>query len=228
MKISKLLMTGIVAVLLLSNCSKSSPDNVSPAPAATMQFQLTTSNPAVVVNVVASGTITWTSGSAYATETKLEAKKSGSQFEFKSSTAQTVNLFGSVLTSLGNISIPAGTYTEVEYKLTLNQNGAVPALELKGQYTNSIGAVTPVIFNINSLFLIKAEQSNVVVNAGTTISALTTLDLAFVSNGITQAMMNSATVSSGKITISASSNANIYNIMVNNLTQFHHVDVTHH
>ena len=228
MKISQLLMTGIAAVLLLSNCSKSGTDAASSSTPASMQFQLTTSNPAVVINKTESGTISWTSGSAYATETKLEAKKNGSQLEYKSSTTQQVNLFGPVIPGLGNISIPAGTYTEVEYKLTLNQNGAIPALELNGQYTNSVGGITPVVFDINSLFLIKAEQSNVVVGAGTSITALTTLDLSVVSNGITQAMMNSAIISSGKITISASSNVTIYNILVNNLTQFHHVDVTHH
>ena len=226
MKISQLLMSSTVALFILAGCSKSGSDD--PSAAASMQFQLTTSNPSVVVRNPTAGTITWTSGSAYATETKLEAKRNGGQVEYKSSIAQPLNLFASVITGLGNISLPAGTYTEVEYKITLNQNGSTPAMELNGQYTNSTGGITPVVFDINSLFLIKAEQSNVVVSAGTSLTALTTLDLSFVSSGITQAMMNSATVSSGKIVISASSNINIYNIMVNNLTQFHHVDVTHH
>jgi hypothetical protein len=227
MKISQLLMTATVAMLLLTSCSKPGSDDTS-ATAGSMQFQLTTSNPTVVVNKTAAGTITWTSGSAYAIETKLEAKRNGVELEFKSSTAQQVNLFGSVITGLGNISIPAATYTEVEYKISLTQNGATPALELNGQYTNSTGTVTPVVFDVTSLFVIKAEQSNVVVGSGISLTALTTLDLTFVSSGITQAMMNSATVSSGKIVISASSNINLYNILVNNLGQFHHVDVTHH
>lgn len=228
MKISQMLITGTVAMFLFASCSKSGSDGGTSATAATMQFQLTTSNPTVVVNAPTAGTITWSSGSAYAIETKLEAKRNGSQLEYKSSIAQSVNLFGSVITGLGNISLPAGTYTEVEYKITLNQSGATAAMELNGQYTNSTGGTTPVVFDINSLFLIKAEQSNVVVGANTSLTALTTLDLSFVSSGITQAMLNSATISSGKINISASSNVNLYNIMVNNLTQFHHVDVTHH
>lgn len=226
MKISKLLMTGTVAILILAGCSKSGSDDSGGA--ANMQMKLTTSNQTVVVGKPTAGTITWTSGSAYVTETKFEAKRNGIEIEFKSSNALQVNLFASVISSLGNISIPAATYTELEYKITLNQNGTVPALQLNGEYTNSVGGVTPVVFNINSLFLIKAEQNNVAVSAGTSLTALTTLDLSFVSNGITQAMMNSAVISSGKITISASSNVNLYNILVNNLTSFHHVDVTHH
>jgi len=225
MKISKLLMTVATAMIILSSCSKSS-DSAGTTPAA-MQFQLTTSNPYVVVARAAAGSITWTSGTAWATETKLEAKQNGSQLEFKSSIDQQVNLFASVIAGMGNISIPAGTYTEVEFKITLNQNGSNPALELNGTYTNGT-VVTPVVFSINSLFLLKAEQSNVVVSANTSIDALTTLNLSFVSSGITQAMLNSATITSGKILISASSNINLYNIIINNLQQFHHVDVTHH
>ena len=227
MKISQLLMTGTVAIFFLASCSKSGTDGTS-ATAASMQLQLTTSNPIVVVNKPTAGSITWTSGSANATETKLEAKQNHSQLEFKSAIAQQIHVFGSVITGLGNIVIPPGTYTEVEYKITVNQNASTPALELKGQYTNGSGGVTPVVFDINSLFVIKAEQSNIVVGANTSITALTTLDLSFVSSGITQVMMNSATISGGKILISASSNINLYNIIINNLLQFHHVDVTHH
>jgi len=227
MKISQILMAGTASLILLGSCSKSSTDGTS-ATAAGIQLQLTTSNPIVVVNKTTAGTITWTSGTAYATETKLEVKQNGSQLEFKASTPVQVNLFGSVITGLGNITIPAGTYTEVEYKISVNQSGTIPALELNGQYTNNVGAVTPVVFNINSLFALKAEQSNITVGANTSITALTTLNLSSISSGITQALMNSATVSGGKITISASSNVNLYNIIISNLLQFHHVDVTHH
>lgn len=227
MKISQILLTGIVAILFLGSCSKSGTDGTSATPAS-LQLQLTTSNPFVAINKITSGSITWTSGYAYAIESKLEAKQNTSQLEFKSSNAVLVNLFGSVITGLGNIVIPAGTYTEVEYKITINQNGSTPALELNGQYTNNLGVVIPVVFDINSLFILKAEQTNIVVGGSTSITALTTLNLSSICSGITQAMMNSATISSGKIIISASSNVNLYNILINNLQQFHHVDVTHH
>ncbi len=228
MKVSKLLTTAAAAIFILGSCSKTGTDGTTTTPVS-MQFQLTTSNPFVVVNKpAAAGSIAWTSGSAYATEVKLEAKQNGSQLEFKTSTAQQINLFASVISGLGNIVIPPGTYTEVKYKISLNQNASTPGLELNGQYTNAAGTVTPVVFDINSLFVIKAEQNNVVVGANTSITALTTLDLSFVSSGITQTLMNSATITGGKIVISASSNINLYNIIVNNLLQFHHVDVTHH
>ena len=147
MKISKLLMTGAAAILILGSCKKSGTDD---APASSMQFQLKAANPLVVVNIVAGpGSILWTSGSAVATQVKLEAKQNTNQLEFKSSAVQQIDLFASVITGLGNVVIPAGTYTQVEFKITIDQIGNNPALQLNGQYTNGTGGVTPVVFNLD-------------------------------------------------------------------------------
>jgi hypothetical protein len=227
MKIPKLLMIGAMAMLILASCKKSGSGSTSDD--SSMQFQLKAANPFVTVNKPgAPGSILWSSGTASATEVKLEAKKNGSQLEFKSSGIHQIDLFASVIASLGSIVIPVGTYTEVEFKITLNQNGSDPAMVLNGQYTSGTGVVMPVVFSLNSLFILKAEQTNVTVTANSSITSLTTLDLSFVSNGITQAMMNSATITGGKINISATSNTSLYNIITNNLLQFHHIDVTHH
>jgi len=228
MKSPKLLMTLAAATLLISSCSKNNSGN-STDTASSMQFQLKTTNPLVPVNLIAGpATILWTSGTANATQVKLEAKQNASELEFKNSSAQQIDLFASVIASLGNITIPAGTYTEVEFKIALNQNGSSPSLSLNGQYTNASGTVIPVQFILNGLFELKAEQNNVTVTSNSSITALTTLDLSVISNGITQALLNAATLTSGKIVISAASNSNLYNIILNNLQSFHHVDVTHH
>ena len=147
-------MTGAAAMLILGGCNKAGTADSSATTPVSVQFQLATSNPFVVVNKpMIAGSINWTSGSASATEVKLEAKQSGSQLEFKSTVLQQINLFASVITGLGNITLPPGTYTEVEFKITLNQNGSNPALELNGQYSSGTGVITPVVFSINSLFL---------------------------------------------------------------------------
>ena len=82
-------------------------------------------------------------------------------------------------------------------------------------------------FVLNSMVDIKAEQSNVTISDNNSVTAVTTMNLALLSNGISQAMMNSATVSGGTIVISASSNTNLYNIILNNLVQSHEVEVRH-
>jgi len=226
MKIPKLLLTAAAATMVLGSCSKSDSGGTTDS---TLQFQLKADNPMVVVNKMdAPGSILWTSGSASATQVKLEAKQGVNELEFRKTQLQQIDLFASVAVGLGNVVIPAGTYTEVEFKIDLNQNGSNPSMELNGTYTSGTGIVTPVVFTLNGLFQLKAEQNNVVITSNSSFTALTTLNLAFVSSGITQALMNSATISAGKINISASSNTNLYNIIVNNLQNFHHIDVTHH
>jgi hypothetical protein len=220
-------MTAAIAILCISSCKKSGTDDN--ATASGMQFQLGVTNPLVTVyKVEAPGTILWTSGSAYATQVKLEAKQNGSELEFKTTTARQVDLFAPVATTLGNITVPAGTYSEIEFKISLSPNGNAPAMELNGNYTNANSQIIQVVFSLSSLFELKAEQHNVTISSNSSFNALTTLDLAFVSSGITQAMLNSAALTNGKIIISSSSNSNLYNIIINNLKEFHHVDVSHH
>jgi hypothetical protein len=218
-------MPAAIAILFFSSCKKSDSEEI----ASGMQIQLNVTNPLVIVGKVEGpGTILWTSGSAYATQVKLEAKQNGSELEFKSTIARQVDLFAPVAITLGNITLPAGTYSEIEFKISLSPNGNAPAMELNGNYTNANSQVIPVIFSLNSVFELKAEKNNVTISINSNFNALTTLDLAFVSNGITQAMLNSAALSNGKIIISSSSNSNLYNIIINNLKEFHHVDVSHH
>lgn len=225
MKSPKFLLTAAMAVLLFSSCKKSDTANTT----SSMQVQLAVSNPLVTVNKTqAPGTISWNSGSAYTTQVKLEAKQNGGQLEFKTTGARQVDLFAPVATTLGNITVPAGTYSQIEFKISLAPNGNTPAMTLNGQYTNGTNNVIPVSFILNSLIDVKAEQNNVTVSSNSSMTALTTLDLSFVSAGITQAMLDNATLSGGTIIISAASNNNLYNMMVNNLLQFHHVDVSHH
>ena len=227
MKVSILLITITAAMLFFGSCKKSGSDGT--ATNSTLQFQLKADNPLVTVNKPGGqASILWTSGSAAATQEKLEAKKNENQLEFTSSDLQQIDLFGSLIANMGNIAITAGTYTEVEFKITVNQNGTNPALELNGQYTSGTGVVTPVVFSLNSLFVLKAEQANVIVTGNSTTTALTTLDLSMVSTGITQSMLNSAALTNGVTVISTASNSNLYTIITNNLLQFHHVEVSHH
>ena len=227
MKFPKFLTTVISLSFILASCSKSGSGTGDTS--SSMQFQLGIVNPLVTVNLVASpGTILWNSGSAYATQVKLEAKQNGTEVEFKTTTPRLIDPFAPVAGTMGNVTLPAGTYTELEFKISLDQNGSTPALVLNGQYTNASNTVIPVQFVLNSAFILKSEQNNITVTANGSITALTTLDMSLISNGITQAMLNSATVSGGKIIISALSNINLYNIIINNLQQFHHVEVNHH
>ena len=225
MKMSKIFLAAVLTLSLFS-CKKAS---TTSAPA--VEFQLQTTNRSSAVNRTdAAGTITWTSGFASATQIKLEAKNTTQQqLEFKSNVAQKVNLFTSVASALGNVTIPAGIYSEVEFRIELAPSGADAALELNGTFTNgNTGVTTSVVFRISSAYEIKGEKNNVVVDNTTTTTSLTTLDLSLLTTGISQLMLSSATVTGGTIVISSTSNTALFNLISANLQLHHEAEIGHH
>ena len=222
MKITKLLIITVIAVtsLFSISCKKSSTSSSH----VKYQFQ-TTNRSSVIIASATSGNLEWTSGFGSATEIKFEAKSNNQEAEFKSEVPQRIDLFSSVVT-LGNITLTPGTYSEVEFKVELNPTSTDPALELKGQYTDH-GTTTPVIFRVNSPIEIKNEKSNVVITDNNGYRALTTLNLALLTNGVTASMLNNAVRTNGVILISSTSNSNIYNILLNNFDDSDEVEFDH-
>ena len=159
---------------------------------------------------------------------KLEAKQNGQEVEFKSNISQTVDLFASVASVLGSVTIAPGTYTEVEVKIEANPTGTAASIQLNGLFTPSVGVSIPVQLVINSPLELETEQTNVVITSSSSLIALTTLDLSTFTAGITQAQMAAATVTGGNIIISASSNSNLYNMILANITHSHHLEIEHH
>ena len=224
MKITTILLALSATTLLLPACKKAASGTTA------MEYQIKTVNRSAIINTpVTAGNIQWTSGTASTTMIKLEAKNSNSaEVEFKSEVAQQISLFAPVSASLGNVSLPAGTYSEVEFKIEIAPVGNNAAFQLAGQFTSGTGTVIPVVFQVNNMFDIKAEQSNVTITDNGSTTALTILNLAPLTNGINQNMLNNATVTNGSIIISATSNTALYNIILANLIQSQEEEVEHH
>ena len=194
---------------------------------SSFQYKLTTTNRSNVVNRVVSGNIAWTSGYGSANQVKFEAKNSSAaQVEYKTSVTRRIDLFASLASVLGTITLPAGTYSEIEFKGELAPNNPDAALELNGTFTSGATS-TAVVFTVNSALEIKTEKNNVVISDNASYTALTTFDLSKLTTGITEAMLNSATKTSGKIIISAGSNTNLYTIMLANLDNCDEVEFDH-
>lgn len=216
MKTKLISITAIAAVTLIFGCKKAnSPNGVS--------YQLKTTNRSTSLafssgNTPTSaarlqgGTITWSSGYASATEIKFEAEGSGNHVEFKSETPQKIDLF-SPLASLGNINIPTGVYDTAQFEVELSPTATDAALELHGTYNN-----IPVIFRISGDFEIDAEIPAITIADGQHYNAVTALNLANLTQGISGSTLDAATKDgSGTIVISATSNVSIYDAMLNNL-----------
>lgn len=222
MKMKMLLTASAFGLIGLTSCKK---DSTASGVDSTFSYQLKTINRTSMVgktettNRTAGANIDWTSGSAFTNQLKFEAENNNSEVEFKQSAAQQLDLFAASA-ALGNITIPAGTYSEVEFKAFLVPNGSTPALELKGTFTS--GTVTlPITFTVSSNVELKAEKNNVTVAQGEKYSALNTLDLSQLTRGITETALNNARLTNGAIVISSSSNSSLYTILLNNLNSHH-------
>lgn len=219
MKTAKHLLSIAAATIILISCKKeySGPAGV--------KFQLKATNNITAVAKTTAASITWTSGTATPSLVKFEAKKGTTEVEFSSTAGQQVNLFSVTQSTFGNITLPDGNYSEIELKINVNGTTASPALELNGTYNNGTVDI-PVLFQVTTPLIIKAEKNNVDI-AGGSFTAVTELDLSLYTTGITQAMLNSTVKTGGTIVISSTSNANLYNIVVNNIDRFHHAEFNH-
>ena len=131
-----------------------------------------------------------------------------------------VNLFN-LSPVLGSISIPDGTYNEVELKLELKQTttAAIP-LTLKGMYTNASGAKIPVEFYFNEDFEIEVEAEDLVVNGTNDYLGLINVQLNKLLTNVSSSDLDGASKTNGTIVISITSNPDLYNKLKANLNAF--------
>ena len=209
MRKSTLAVSVVAFFMMLTSCTKDDD-------AGKLTYQLKTKNPSVTLNGTTSGSLNWTSGSAFADKIKFEARKdSGSRMSYESGSGFSINLFAP-LSELGYISISPGSYSEIESMVKLSSSGTDTAFVLRGSFINNIGFAVPVLFYVNEPLEFKAAASDITMGNGAGITALTTLDLSLLTTGITESMLSMATLTGGVLVISASSNTSIYNIMLSN------------
>lgn len=208
----------VAALLLLASCSKD--DN-----GGQLSYQLKTKNPNATVSRTSGGSVTWTSGSAYADKIEFEAEKDDdNEVEYESRVARRIDLFAPV-SQLGNISLPPGRYEEIEIEVDLAPSVTDTAFILRGSFANNIGYTVPVVFYINELLEFKAEAEDITIGSAADITALTTLDLSQLTTGITESMLSSATLTNGILVISATSNAALYSVILSNINNIDDVEL---
>lgn len=218
---TRTIAASILFSLILFSCKKQNTSEI----ASFISYQLKAINPTVSVNRtatpdrIAATSIQWTSGIASVTQIKFEAKTASGETEFRQAVTQQVDLFAAA-SSLGNITLPPGTYTELEFKAFLNPTGNAQALVLNGTLTTN-GTAIPVSFQVNSPTELKAEKSAVTVVAGTTYSALNNLDLSGLTHNVKEADLSAAVRTNGVIVLSEISNNALYKAVLANLNSHH-------
>lgn len=212
----------MVLFLLIVGCKKESSQS-----GVNMKIKTTGSSrtggriSAVDISGRTTGSITWTEGFASVSEIEFEAEKEDEddETEFKSKTQQRIDLF-SPLASLGFINVPPGLYEEVEFEVHLAPTGSSPALELRGTY-NAI----PVVFRLNDSFEVEAEFEDITIPPDADINAIVSLNLDMLTSGISDAVLDAATLTNGEIIISANSNVALYRIIMTNFNKIDDVEV---
>jgi hypothetical protein len=211
MKTSKFLLSIVITVMLLiTGCSKKK--NSDPA----INYQLQTTNRLADVSGIQSTSILWTSGYCSAFRIEFEAKNNNQVIQRASQDSLKIDLF-SAITNLEKLTLSPGTYTETEFEVELNPTGTYAAIELNGQYSTAGLNGTPIVFrSIDFLELLNAK--NIIdVAENTNYKAIITIDLSLITRNVTESMLDGAVRTNGTILISSTVNADIYNIIENNL-----------
>ncbi len=205
-----LALTSVASILLFS-CKKE--ENT---PVLTYQLKKSSASSGTIAGRIMGGSVQWTAGYASVVEIEFEAQKENIEVEYKSEVRKKIDLF-SPLSTLGVINVPPGIYNDIEFEVEVQPNGSDAAFQLNGSFTNGSGVITPVVFKLNTALEIESEQSNITIVDGASLTAFTTLNLSLLTTGVTESMLNNATLTAGVIEISATSNTNIYNIIFDNL-----------
>ncbi|MDN3586254.1 hypothetical protein QWY86_06220 [Pedobacter aquatilis] len=213
------------ALLILNGCKKD--DNLSLDQDAQIAFSVkadltassNTGNSVSAASTTTSVTpaITWTEGIANVTKFEFEAKKGNVKKEIEVKGLTNINLFA-IDPAVVKSVIDTGSYREIELKLILSKttSTAIP-LTLKGNFTAADGTLTPIEINVNEDLLIKVEINNVKIDASTDLNATFVLGLNKILQGLSLSDLSTATKASGKILISSTSNAILFNKIKLNL-----------
>lgn len=213
-----LALTSMASILLFS-CKKE-----KNTPSITYQLKKSSATSAPINGRIMGGSVQWTAGYAWVAEIEFEAEKGNLEIEYRSEVRKKIDLF-SLLSTLGVINVPPGIYNDIEFEVEVQPNGSDAAFQLNGSFTNGSSVIIPVVFKLNTALEIESEQSNITIVDGASLTAFTTLNLSLLTTGVTESMLNNATLTGGVIEISATSNTNIYNIIFNNLKNCSGVEI---
>ena len=214
------------AVFTLSACTKDDSSGNGK-----LSYRVNPSNFTSSIGVIASGSglpvitnsnssITWTSAGLNITEIDFEAESNNTPIEYELKQAIKVDLLN-LSPVLGSITLPVGTYDEVELKILLRKSttSEIP-LTIKGSYTDPNGVKVPLAFYLNEDIDIEVEAEDIVIDGKTDYTGMINVQLNKFLTNVVSADLSGATRTNGIIVISATSNVDLYTKLKANLNVF--------
>ena len=131
---------------------------------------------------------------------------------------------------VGDIVLDPGIYEEIELEIEAakSQNSTVPVFYLAGTYTNAQGTVIPIEITMNENFKFKVEKEGTALDGTNDYSVLVNLNLALLMSGVTEADLDAATLTDGKIILNTTSNPGIYLKIKSKISSCEDVEYDHH
>lgn len=171
---------------------------------------------------MASGSLTFTDGyiAISRLEFEVEAENDSIEREFELQQNTIIDFAtGATSPDISNITIPAGTYEEVEVEIELRENSEEPAIRLNGVFTSSDGVEHPIRFEFNSNESFEVEREGVIVLEENQVAVTQiTFDPILWFATITEAdLANVTTDSEGVIVISTTQNTEIFDKVADGL-----------
>jgi hypothetical protein len=147
-----------------------------------------------------------------------ESSKDSANVNFEWNGPKIVDLF-SVSSVIGNIGLQPGLYGEVSLKIEALKSdaGTSPVFYLSGVYNDSTGVSIPVVVIMNEDIEFNVSKEGTELNGVNDYTSLINLNLTLLLNGIGQSDLSGATLTNGKIVISSTSNASLYDKIRGNL-----------
>lgn len=221
----------LTAVILLGACQKDSlndgqlnyvfkPTNLAASVGTTAAAS------GLVVAAKSNGSMTWTSGTLNIQKIEFSAKKDQSSANVEYNNLTNIDILNTGTVS-GNVTLPTGTYNDIELKLNLVQSNTNIPLVLKGTYTEISGTQIPVEIQFNETYELKLTPPQVIIK-GDKYTANVTLDFTnmmknLVANDLGQ---TTRTQPNNTILVTSSLNAGLYAKLKANLLLVPSVQIT--
>ncbi len=108
------------------------------------------------------------------------------------------------------VDIAPGKYSDISMGIELQDNGVDPNMILEGIFTHSNASTIPIKFIFDSGEVFEGSLSNYTIAPGSNTTCTLTLDLIHWFQNISQSELEDASLTSGTIVLSESSNAELY------------------
>ncbi len=239
-----LLIATIVIVAGITACQKDAQVN-SNSPSA-LSFKISALNKNVSLPVTTNGlkstsataSVVWDSASMIVSKVMFEAEmksvlsnRDSIEIEYSWRGPQIINLFD-LSSTIGSITLPTGTYEKISLKVSSEKSDAngQALFYLSGIYTNAENISTPLVISVTDAISFKTEQrSDTIVSGGATdFTSTIQLYLDQLLLNVDPAVLANATLTNGILVISATSNHQLYWLIMQNLMKDHGCEHEHH